>query len=161
MRRGKFVWLIAISLIVVAIAWIYGRRLTASVPANMLTVSSVGYTNLPDGNRAAMFVISNQWNATMMRWGEAFIERAPFAQIDDVSRWKRANDIVGGRYLKPGETGMVIVRGPFPDQGWRLRLHWSPGVRARVSLATRKHSMWPDFLRVPPGYWASSDSVPP
>jgi len=174
MRRRKLIWLISIGAIVAAVAWFYSRRLPA--PAQALAVSFVGYTNLSTGKRAAVFVISNQWNSTVMQWAGAWVERVPIAQTfdpqwagppkvklpDDPALWTMVTwPVVRGGYLKPRETAMVLVSEPFPDQEWRLRVQWSPGIQARVSVATRKHSILPNFLKVPTFGWASSDSVPP
>jgi hypothetical protein len=160
MRRRKLVGLISIGAIVAAVAWLYSRRLPA--PAQALTVSFVGYTNLSSGKRAAVFVTSNQWNSTVMQWAGAWVERAPFALTDNPARSTLVTwPVVRGGYLKPRETAMVLVSAPFPDQEWRLRVQWSPGVQARISVATRKHSMLPDFLKLPTFGWAFSDSIPP
>jgi len=159
MRRGKLFGVIAISIIVVAIAWLSSRQLHA--PDQALSVSFVGYTNLPDGKRAAVFVFSNQWAFTLKQWAGVYVERTPFAPVDNPSVWTEVTNPVWDRYLKPGETVRVPIHGPFPDQEWRLRVNWSPGIRARISVATRKHSMLPDFLKNPGTFFAKSDSVPP
>lgn len=156
-RRRTLILVLPISVIVAAIAWLYLRRPPASV--HPLAVSFVGYTNLYRA-RAAVFAISNQWNSAVQLWAEAFVAHAPFPPTNDPALWIQSG-FVTDRYIKPGETAMVQFSGPVPEQEWRLLLHCSPGLRAKVALATRKHSALPNSLKVPPGYWVSSDSVPP
>jgi len=156
-RRQTLILVFLIGVIVVAIAWFYMWR--PSTSAHPLAVSFVGYTNLYEG-KAAVFAISNQWSSAVQLWAEAFVAYAPFPPTNDPALWMRSG-FVTDRYIKPGETAMVRFSGPVPDQEWRLLLHCSPGLRARVALTTRKHSALPNSLKVPPGYWVSSDSVPP
>jgi hypothetical protein len=157
MRRRTFIWLISVGVILAAIAWFFLRRPPASVTP--LAISFVEYTNLYSA-RAAVFAVSNQWSSAVQLWAEAHVANAPFPPPRNPDLWIRTG-VVTDRYIQPGETAIVRFSGPVPDQEWRLLLHCSPGLRAKVALATRKHSALPNFLKVPPGYWVSSDSIRP
>ena len=159
MARLKLIWFVSISGIVVAIAWLCFRPLSP-VSSQALAVSFVGYTNLPSGDKAAVFTVSNQWNITVKRWAVVYLESAPFALTNTPKQWRmdqRSN--IRDRYFKPKESEQLIIRDALPGREWRLRVPWSTGVRANVALAVRKHSRLPQFLRIAPEYYAFSDSV--
>jgi hypothetical protein len=157
MRRRQLIWLSSTGVIVAAMAWFCLSRPTAS--RHPLTVTFIGYTNLYRA-RAAVFAISNQWSSAVQLWAEAFVAHAPFPPTNDPALWIQSG-FVKDRYIERGETAIVQFSGPVPDKEWKLLLHCSPGLRAKVAVATRKHSALPNSLKVPPGYWVSSDSIPP
>jgi hypothetical protein len=142
MRRRTFIWLISVGVILAVIAWFLLRLPPAS--ATPLAISFVGYTNLYSA-RAAVFAVSNQWSSGVQLWAEAHVANTPFPPTGNPDLWIRTG-FVTDRYIKPGEIAIVHFSGTVPEQEWRLLLHCSPGLRAKVALATRKHSALPNFL---------------
>jgi len=142
------------------LAWgLFARPRPASPQA--LSVSFIGYTNVPIFGRVAYFAVSNQLNITIKRWAVLYIESAPFQPTNSIQQWLM--DSVGGApdvYLKPKATEGLFVRDFPAGREWRLQVPWSSGTRARIHLALRKfRSSALDRLSVAKEYYASSNPV--
>src|SRR2546427_732641 len=108
LQRGSIFFLSALA-VIAAIAWLTLRR-NGSVSSQALSVSFVGYTNLPAGETAAVFVVSNQWNVTIKRWAAACLEVGPFASDSSPTQWKMAAKFLAAdSYLKPGQTERLLI----------------------------------------------------
>ena len=130
-------------------------RARTTVPLQPLAVSYLGYTN-----GAAVFVVSNRCNITVRRWAVVYLESAPFALESGPMQWTMDNiSDTPARYLKPKETELLCVAQPPPARKWRLRVPWSYGRLARVSLFLRRHKFPPAFSRFCNEYYACSDTV--
>ena len=77
MRNRKLI-LLATTIVVGVVAYVC-LTILRSPPRQALAVSFIGYTNLPSGERAVSFTVSNQCNITVERSPVVYFESYPFA----------------------------------------------------------------------------------
>jgi len=165
MRNAKRTLLAAT--IVVGVAACVCCSILRSPPRQALEVLFIGYTNLPSGDRAVSFTVSNQCNITVERSPVVYLESYPFAPQNALGPANLPTNwimfFVGHPeiYLKPKATEQVTLQKVPASGGWRLRVPWSSGVRVRIHSALHNfpYSKLPGRLSVAPVYYAASDTV--
>ena len=165
-ERPKFHSLVRVLSVLAVLSVIAALSLLkpGSSASQPLSVTFVGYSNAFAGPRwAAVFVVSNRSSRVVKRWGGVYLERAPFATNSSPKNWVwAANSAIGDSLLKPGQAEQLIVGDDPPSVGWRLRVPWAWGTRARIALALRAYSFVPNRLKAAAAqeYYAHSDPVP-